>query len=218
MTDSENSRTLPSVRRKNPPSDCSHDACARSWLRSIQASIPTDNSGVESRSVLSLWRAWDDAHATCGQLCHEQQNLETKMFKAAGGFPIVELEVPGQDKLIVVHTFDDIDIWLPGEGLAKRRDAAKSELQVKLEKWNAADKQHGYSKARVAEVEIARVEQTLAQSLWEAPAHSTTDIIAKLHSIVEMEDPGCHFQERPWPQLRSVLRDLMRIEQISRSA
>jgi hypothetical protein len=140
------------------------------------------------------------------------------VLNAAGGFPIVRLEIPGQDKLIVAHTFHDIDIWLPGEGLAKTRDAAKSELKAKVEKWNAADKQHGYSKARAAEAETAQLEQTLAQSLWETPAHSTADIIAKLHSIVEMEDPGCHLQQSPWPQLRAVLDDLMRIEQFSRSA
>jgi hypothetical protein len=218
MPDSENSRTLPSARCKNRLPDYSHDARVRSWLRSIQPSVWTDTSGSESCSVLSLWGAWNDANETCGRLCREQQSLETKMLNSAGGFPIVKLEIPGQDKLIVAHTFKDIEFWLPGEGLAEMRDAAKSELRVKVEKWNAADERYGHSKALAAEAEIAQVEQTLAQSLWETAAYSTADIIAKLHSIVETEDPGCHMQERPWPQLRGVLGDLMRIEQSSRSA
>lgn len=70
----------------------------------------------------------------------------------------------------------------------------------------------GYSRTRDAEAKVADVEQALAKSLREASAHTTSDIIAKLHSIIETEDPGSHCKERPWPQLRIILADRVRIE------
>jgi hypothetical protein len=120
-----------------------------------------------------------------------------------------------EDRPIVVRTCAQIDTLLPGDAMAEARKTAKTELAARLQKWNAADELFGYSRTRHAETQMAGVEEASAKLLWEAPAHTTSDIIAKLHAIIETEDPGSHFKERPWPQLRMVLTDLVRIERLA---
>lgn len=36
--------------------------------------------------------------------------------------------------------------------------------------------------------------------------------IAKLRSVIETEDPGVGVEETPWPELRLILADLLRID------
>lgn len=213
MTDTENDRTLPAITRRKMlfattaylSSLTDHTAHGASHPSSDQESNATGN-------VLALWRAWYDAHEEGKRLCHQQQRLETEVLKSAGGFPVLKLEIPGEDKPFVVRTRHQIDTLLPGDAMAEARKTAKSELAARLQKWNTADEQFGYSRTRRAETQIAGVEEASAKSLWEAPSHTTSDIIAKLHSVIETEDPGAHFKERPWPQLRMILADLVRIE------
>lgn len=41
---------------------------------------------------------------------------------------------------------------------------------------------------------------------------SIAGVTAKWHSPIEMEDPGSRLKEMPWPELRSILVDLLRID------
>jgi hypothetical protein len=41
---------------------------------------------------------------------------------------------------------------------------------------------------------MAGVEEASAKLLWEAPSHTTSDIIAKLHAMIETKDPGSHLK------------------------
>ncbi|WP_426233537.1 hypothetical protein [Pararhizobium sp. DWP3-4] len=209
MTDSESDRILPAVTRRKML------FATTAYLSALApgASHPSsDQESIAPGNVLALWRAWYDAHEEGKRLCHQQQRLETEVLKSAGGFPVLQLEIPGEDKPVVVRTCQEIDSWLPGDAMPEARKTAKSELAARIKKWNAADEQFGYSRTRHAETQIAGIEEASANSLWEAPALTTSDIIAKLHSIIETEDPGSHFKERPWPQLRIILADLVRIE------
>lgn len=56
-------------------------------------------------------------------------------------------------------------------------------------------------------------EQSLVKALWDAPARSLVGMIAKLHSIVECEDPGDTLKMTPWPELRSILADLVHLNE-----
>ncbi|MDE1187870.1 MAG: hypothetical protein PW844_15515 [Pantoea sp.] len=76
---------------------------------------------------------------------------------------------------------------------------------------DAIDQEVGYSRAYEAESEAADIEQAMARTLWETPAVSMAGTIAKLHSLIEMEDPGGSLRETPWPELRMVLADLLSI-------
>uniref|UniRef100_UPI003100F847 hypothetical protein n=1 Tax=Neorhizobium sp. EC2-8 TaxID=3129230 RepID=UPI003100F847 len=62
-----------------------------------------------------------------------------------------------------------------------------------------------------AEEEIAGVEEALAKELLSAAPRSVVGVAVKLHSLLEMEDPGSALQEAPWPELRTILADLVRI-------
>jgi hypothetical protein len=62
-----------------------------------------------------------------------------------------------------------------------------------------------------AEDEIADVEEALAKDLWSAAPQSVAGVAAKLHSVLEIEDPGSALKEAPWPELRTILADLVRI-------
>ncbi len=216
MADSENNRTLPAITRRKLLSATTAYLTALAGHRAQSASYPVrDQDAVATRNVLGLWRAWYDAHEEGKRLCHRQQRLETAVLNSAGGFPVLKLEIPGEDIPVVVQTHQQIDTLLPGDAMAQARKMAKTELSAKLKRWNAADEQLGYSRARHAETRIAAVEHALASSLWQAPAHTTSDIIAKLHSIIETEDPGSNVKERPWPQLRVILAELVRIDRIA---
>ncbi|WP_426240146.1 hypothetical protein [Pararhizobium sp. DWP1-1-3] len=213
MTKSENDRTLPAITRRKMLFATTAYLSALTDHTAPGASHPSsDQESIAPGNVLALWRAWYDAHEEGKRLCHQQQRLETEVLKSAGGFPVLQLEIPGEDKPIVVSTRQEIDSWLPGDAMAEERKTARSELAARIKKWNVADEQFGYSRTRHAETQIAGIEEASANTLWEAPALTTSDIIAKLHSIIETEDPGSHFKERPWPQLRIILADLVRIE------
>ncbi|MXN49415.1 hypothetical protein GR138_29920 [Shinella kummerowiae] len=81
----------------------------------------------------------------------------------------------------------------------------------------AADKELGYSRACQAEAEATDREQALVNALWNTPARSIAGIIAKLHSVIEYEDPGDTMKMTPWPELRSILTDLVRFNERGRT-
>jgi hypothetical protein len=157
----------------------------RTLLSAAAASITASNAqvansgsrlmqeGNHSDPVLPLWEEWFATHKHCGELCRQQQQLETTLFE------------------IVRH--------LPEDERGKV--------------WEAADEEIGYSRARKAESEMMDQEQPLLKALWGTPARSIVGIIAKLHSVVETEDPGDSLKETPWPELRSILTDLVRLSE-----
>lgn len=213
MTGSENDRNLLAVTRRQLLSATMAYLSALTDHTAHGASLPSSDRVTSAPgNVLALWRAWYEAHEEGRRLCHQQQRLETEVLNAASGFPVLKLEIPGEGSPVVVHTCAQIDALLPGEAMAEERKTAKTELAARIRKWNTADEQFGYSRTRQAETQIAGVEEASAKFLWEAPALTTSDIIAKLHAILETEDPGSHFIERPWPQLRLLLADLFRID------
>ena len=91
------------------------------------------------------------------------------------------------------------------------RRKATVPLAASRSEWKAADERVGYTRAKKAEEEIANVEEALARELWSAAPRSVAGVAVKLHSLLEMEDPGSALQEAPWPELRTILADLVRI-------
>ncbi|WP_168878893.1 hypothetical protein [Rhizobium sp. P28RR-XV] len=80
------------------------------------------------------------------------------------------------------------------------------------EAWEAADKEIGYSEALEEEGRALDVENGVAPTLWDAPASSVAGAIAKLHAVVNKWQPSATSDEYPWPQIRSVMADLLRID------
>jgi hypothetical protein len=92
--------------------------------------------------------------------------------------------------------------------LCKERDAAVERL--------------GYSSAIEAEEQASDLRLRLAKSLWATPAQSGAGAAAKLSSFIEMKTPVDHWrkgmnpalrrlEEPSWPELRSILADLVQI-------
>ena len=81
------------------------------------------------------------------------------------------------------------------------------------EAWEAADREVGYSEALEAERRASIVEDDLAETLWNTPAQSVAGATAKLHAMVNKWQPSISSDEYPWPQIRSVITDLLKIDQ-----
>ena len=94
---------------------------------------------------------------------------------------------------------------------AATRRKARSELAARHAEWNLADSRIGYSRARRAEAKISTVEQAFARQLWQMPSRSAAGVAAKLHCLLEIEDPTSGLHHEPWPQLRAILSDLVRL-------
>lgn len=80
------------------------------------------------------------------------------------------------------------------------------------EAWEAADREVGYSVALEAERHASIVENDVAETLWDTPAQSIAGVTAKLHAMVSRWQPSITSNEYPWPQIRSVITDLLNID------
>jgi len=77
--------------------------------------------------------------------------------------------------------------------------------------WEAANDQLGYSRAHQEELDVMHAELEAARCLWMVPARTIAGVVAKLHALIEWEDPGTSPGESPWPELRLILGDLIGI-------
>ncbi|MDI7861906.1 hypothetical protein MRS76_08055 [Rhizobiaceae bacterium n13] len=197
MADSENSRTLPAITPRN-------------FLTATERFLQRATAGgADADAALVKWGPWLAAHRECDRLCSKQQQLETKMFRTVRS-PQVEISIPDRACPAIAMTAEEIDSWLTGEEFAERRADAKAQLEARRREWDAVDSVVGYSLVKQAEDAAAALEYRLAQELWATPASSTVAAIAKLHSIIWHGTPQPNADEFPWPQIRSVLTDLLR--------
>ncbi|MDW9439588.1 hypothetical protein NKY71_29605 [Sinorhizobium meliloti] len=72
-----------------------------------------------------------------------------------------------------------------------------------------------YSEALEAEDRASIAEVQAAETLWETPAVSIAGATAKLHALVAKWQPSSTSEEEPWPQIRSVIADLLKIDTVS---
>ncbi|MDK1387993.1 hypothetical protein QN224_21490 [Sinorhizobium sp. 8-89] len=69
-----------------------------------------------------------------------------------------------------------------------------------------------YSEALEAEDRASIAEEQAAESLWETPAVSIAGAAAKLHAAITKWQPSPNSPEEPWPQIRGVIADLLKID------
>ncbi|MDW9507992.1 hypothetical protein GOA81_23825 [Sinorhizobium meliloti] len=72
-----------------------------------------------------------------------------------------------------------------------------------------------YEKALEAEDRASAAEDHAAEALWRTPARSVAGATAKLHALVTKWQPSSTSEEEPWPQIRSVIADLLKIDMAS---
>ena len=78
--------------------------------------------------------------------------------------------------------------------------------------WKVAAEEVGYNEALKKERRAFAAENKVAETLWNTPAESITGATAKLHAIVTRRQPSATSDEYPWPQIRSVIADLLKID------
>ncbi len=208
MADSENSRILTLTTRRNLLAAASASLASIAVMPSWKASAAGINNDA---ALIALWNKWQSAHQRRYELCVRQQALETQLLQTVGSFPIVKLKIPGEEKFVCAYTVKEIESALPGTAMAKARKRAINKLQSLRKAWTAEDERIGYSRAYNEEISAIDIEWALANTLWETPAHSLDGVTAKLHSLIQTEDPGAQISDAPWPLLRSLLADLHRM-------
>ena len=225
MADSDNSRTLPSIARRKTLSNSDSLASRRSLssrnLLAVATKLLTSRTAElrEQRTgdppgpttAAELWQKWLLLHQRRERITRFQQKLEGQVLAQAGGFPIVTIDLPDQQHPISVTSFAQIERLKP-QLTAKQLTGTRSELRRRRKKWKEADQKLGFSAALAFERDLSEQEAMLARILWMATPLSFAEAIAKLHCLIAMEDPGMRLKEAPWPQLRTVLRDLVHLE------
>ncbi|EJN05972.1 hypothetical protein [Phyllobacterium sp. YR531] len=167
MADSDNSRTLPPVTRRD-----FHSVLAASLptYPELAASIITSPDICDDDPAFVTWREWCAARQDVTESCLRQQKLEAKLISIVGSPP------------------------------------------TSSKAWKAADEQVGYSKALKEESRASIAENRVAEILWYTPAQSIIGATAKLHAIVDKWQPCADSDAYPWPQIRVVIADLLKID------
>lgn len=222
MADSENSRTLPSITRRNILSAAVISLPALAASPSLGTPF-NDLAGERTDDpTLSLWRKWVTAHESYVKAHHLQWDLGTKLYGLTDGHEI-EIHLPSRRATFYASTAEEIDDFLGGRPeMAEAYAAARDRLAALHIEWDEADERIGYSIAVEMEKKACDLRLKLAKTLWNTPAQSVTGAAAKLHSFIEMKTPvaawrkGLHpalrrFDEPSWPELRSILADLKQI-------
>jgi hypothetical protein len=192
----------------------------RAFLSSTAALIAAVDVAIGARGgesihstdpAVSLWRDWLAAQRQYNEASRRQQKLETEMLRELGSFPRVKVVLSEDIGFMWAYSGKEIDRLLPNSDQDEIRRKARAELAARLHDWNAADTSIGYSRAKKAEAEIVAVEEALAKDLWMTRPNSSAGVAAKLHCVLEMEDPGSRLEDEPWPQLRMILSELVQV-------
>ncbi|TPL35990.1 hypothetical protein [Mesorhizobium sp. B2-4-6] len=135
-----------------------------------------------SDSVETLWRRWQDAYDESQRLCRQQHCLEQKLIETVG-LSYAKVQSLDGEKLEGAHQ----------------------------DRWDAADGELGYSTTLKAEREAADRAADLLDLLSRTPATSLAGVAAKLDAVLREGQPSEDDPEFPWPQIRSVLEDIVRL-------
>ncbi|YCI06319.1 hypothetical protein M1D34_30390 (plasmid) [Ensifer sp. D2-11] len=99
-----------------------------------------------------------------------------------------------------------------GESSLRQQRLERSLFPDALPPLEQAARSRTYDEALEAEDRAAIAEERAAETLWETPAVSIAGAAAKLHAAITKWQPSPTSQEEPWPQIRSVIADLLKID------
>lgn len=207
MVESENSRILRFKTRRNI---LSGGAAFAMTIATRQAHSTPHTSAENDAPLLALWREWSSAHRRRGELTAFLRKLETKLMEIAEE-PMVALHIPGLEEPLFVSSAEEIEQAPPGMETAETRNKAVERLVSLQPEWGTTSWELGYTQTYEEEVKADKLEWELAEALWRSPANSLDGVVAKLHSMIEMEGPGAFINDNPMTVLHSILADLRRI-------
>ena len=132
------------------------------------------------------------------------------------GKPDTLIVPQGGNKPVRVLSSRQLDDLIDTQSVsASQRREILSKLKAHQERWKEADSSLGYSAALRQEAQAANIEQQLAKVLWSTPSTTLAGIEAKVEALIATGQWREECEELPWPQIRSVLADLRRLQQAS---
>lgn len=223
MADSEISRTLPAITRgKDNPQDGAPDILPRlidrrnllsvtaRWLSARVEKTQDQRRAEGPTPVREMWPRWYAFHQRRMGATRLRQKLETDLLEETGGAAVVELRITGTDHPVSVRSFSDINRLRPLLNL-DQLSQARAELRRRRKQWKEADQRLGYTAAVTLEHQLALQAGIAGRVMQITAPSSLTEVTAKLHCLIVMEDPGLRLERSPWPELRRLLKDLIRI-------
>lgn len=224
MADSENSRTLPAITRSDENFEnralekLPHVINRRNLLpvaaRALSARFDETRDQQRPsgpRPVKEMWPRWYSCHLQRVRASRLRKKLETELLGETGGAPVVELWI-GTQQTVPVHSFADIN-RLSSQLNAEQLFQARAELRRRRKRWKEADQRLGYAAAVTWEKELAHQAGIAGRVMRITAPSSLAEVTAKLHCLIVMQDPGLKLDVAPWPELRRLLRDLIRREE-----
>jgi hypothetical protein len=160
--------------------------------------------------VREMWPRWYACHQQRVRATSLREKLEKELLNEAGGFPVTTLPNVGGDDVVKVHSFADINRMVSHLD-AEQLSQARAELRLRRRRWKEADQRLGYSAAVAVEQELAERAGISGRVMGITRPSSLIEVTAKLHCLIVMHDPGLKFDDAPWPELRTMLKDLIRL-------
>lgn len=223
MADSENSRTLPPItRRKEKRKRGTSENLPRiidrrnllpvaaRLLRTLVAEPGDHRKAGGPTPVREMWPRWYACHQQRVRATRLREKLEKQLLEEAGGPPVATLRNVGKDGVVEVHSFADIN-RIASQLDAEHLSQARAELRWRRRRWKEADQRLGYSAAVALQQELAERAGISGRVMWITRPSSLTEVTAKLHCLIVMHDPSLKLEDPPWPELRTMLKDLIRI-------
>jgi len=223
MADSENSRTLPAIKRRkeNPERGTSENLphiidrrnllpVAARLLSTLVAEPGNHRKAGGPTPVRDMWPRWYARHQQRVRATRLREKLEKQLLEEAGGLPVATPRNVGMDGAVEVHSFADIN-RMASQLDAQHLSQARAELRRRRRRWKEADRRLGYSAAVALEQELAERAGISGRVMWITRPASLIEATAKLHCLIVMHDPSLKFEDAPWPELRTMLKDLIRI-------
>ena len=181
-------------------------------LATLDVAAGTAGDNPESDPAIALWREWAVAHELAERLDRRQQELEAELAERVDGLGTTVC-IPGGEPVYVCSTHSLDRIIGDRTDMAHIRKKAEAELASKQAQFEAVGEEIGYFSGLRAEQEGFRRTQALLEALSKTPAITFAGVVAKLDAVMregeawEEEDPSAF----PWPQIRSVHDDVVRI-------
>ncbi|MES0150227.1 hypothetical protein NKJ95_23735 [Mesorhizobium sp. M0012] len=207
MADSDNTMSLSAVTRREV---LTATAIAIAAPKGGTFGRKTLETGQITDPAVSAWQKWRAAHDHTEYLCRHQQLLERKLVQAVG-FPRSKILLR-DGKNETLHSLEAVrDALDLGQEDLSIRAKAEADLKAHQARWDAADREIGYSEALRAECEAANRTDQLLEMLSVLPAASLAGVAAKLDAVLTHGQASKDDDEFPWPQIRSALEDIVRI-------
>lgn len=225
MADSESSRILPAISRRNegPGKGITESlphiidrrnllSVAARLLRARIAETAELRRSTGPMTIREMWPRWYACHQKRVSTTQLKKKLEKALLEEAGGFPVAPLRDVGKERIVELRSFADIN-RLASQLDPEHASSVRAELRGHRRRWKEADHRLGYSTIVALEQELTERAGISGRVIWITRPSSLTEVTAKIHCLIVMQDPGLQLKDAPWPELRTMLKDLIRLSE-----